>query len=118
MHDSFLLQVLDKFGLLHWADTDFQVAEEESIRHLTSLVEEFFGFLVTVIGERYTPGVGDITNEDMVRKEIIQLLCVEPMSHSALKKALPEDVFGQDTYCNSDTEQAGVLHWCVNDRPF
>jgi len=91
-HDSFLLQVLDKFGLLHWADTDFQVAEEESIRHLTSLVEEFFGFLVTIIGERFTPGVGDITNEDMVRKEIIQLLCVEPMSHSALNKALPEDV--------------------------
>ena len=90
-HDSFLLQVLDKFGLLHWADTDFQVAEEESIRHHTSLVEEFFGFLVTVIGERFTPGVGDITNEDMVRKKIIQLLCVEPMSHSALKKALPED---------------------------
>merc|ERR1719308_346198 len=25
-HDAFLLQVLDKFGLLHWADTDFQVA--------------------------------------------------------------------------------------------
>ena len=91
-HDSFLLQVLDKFGLLHWADTDFQVAEEETIRHLTSLVEEFFGFLVTVIGERFTPGVGDITNEDMVRKEIIQLLCVEPMSHSALRNALPEDV--------------------------
>ena len=91
-HDSFLLQVLDKFGLLHWADTDFQVAEEESIQHLTSLVEEFFGFLVTVIGERFTPGVGDITNEDMVRKEIIQLLCVEPMSRSALKEALPEDV--------------------------
>ena len=93
-HNSFLLQVLDKFGLLHWADTDFRVAEdeEESIRHLTSMVEEFFGFLVTVIGERFTPGVGDITKEDMVRKEIIQLLCVEPMSHSALRKALPEDV--------------------------
>ena len=30
--------------------------------------------------------------EDMVRKEIIQLLCVEPMSHSILNKCLPEDV--------------------------
>ena len=28
----------------------------------------------------------------MVRKEIVQLLCVEPMSHSILNKALPEDV--------------------------
>jgi len=91
-HDSFLLQALDKFGLVHWANSDFQVAEEESIRHLTSLVEEFFGLLITLIGERFTPGVGDISVEDMVRKEIIQLLCVEPMSHSALNKALPEDV--------------------------
>jgi len=91
-HDSFLLQALDKFGLIHWANTDFQVAEEESIRHLTALVEEFFGFLVTLIRERFIPGVGDISMEDMVRKEIIQLLCVEPMSHSALNKALPEDV--------------------------
>lgn len=91
-HGQFLLQCLDKFGLVHWANTDFQVAEEESIRHLTALVEEFFGLLVTLVGERYTPGVGDISVEDMVRKEIIQLLCVEPMSHSALNKALPEDV--------------------------
>jgi E3 ubiquitin-protein ligase UBR2 len=28
----------------------------------------------------------------MVRQEVVQLLCVEPMSHSALNKALPEDV--------------------------
>merc|ERR1719381_10622 len=28
----------------------------------------------------------------MIKKEIIQLLCVEPMSHSALNKALPEDI--------------------------
>jgi len=91
-HNSFLVQLMDKFGLVHWANTEFQVAEEESIRHLTALVEEFFGLLVTIVGERFTPGVGDITVEDMVRKEIIQLLCVEPMSHSALNKALPEDV--------------------------
>merc|ERR1711881_182632 len=75
-----------------YSSTTMLGAEEESIRHLTSLVEEFFGFLVTIIGERFTPGVGDIVTEDMVRKEIIQLLCVEPMSHSALNKALPEDV--------------------------
>ena len=27
-----------------------------------------------------------------MRQEVVQLLCVEPMSHSALNKALPEDV--------------------------
>ena len=91
-HDHFLLQLLDKFGLVHWANSEFQISEEESIRHLTVLVEEFFGLLITILGERYTPGVGDVGMEDMVRKEIIQLLCVEPMSHSILNKSLPEDV--------------------------
>ena len=90
--DHFILQLLDKFGLVHWANSDFQISEEESIRHLTVLVEEFFGFLITLLGERFTPGVGDIGLEDTVRKEIMQLLCVEPMSHSILNKALTEDV--------------------------
>ena len=90
--DHFVLQLLDKFGLLHWANSEFQISEEESIRHLTVLVEEFFGLLITLLGERFTPGVGDIGLEDTVRKEIIQLLCVEPMSHSILNKALTEDV--------------------------
>ena len=90
--DSFLLQLLDRFDLVRWAEPDFQVAEEESIRHLTSLVEELFGLLVTLVGERFSPGVGQVTMEEMVRKEIVQLLCVEPMSHSALNKSLPEDV--------------------------
>ena len=114
-------QVLDKYCLVHWSEKDFLVSEEESIRHLTSLVEECLGLLFTVLGERFvilviiirlfmilvilvmiiklviilirfTPGVGRITAEQMVRKEIVQLLCVEPMSHSALNKALPEDV--------------------------
>ena len=90
--DHFILQLLDKFGISHWAAEDFQVGEEESIRHLVVLVEEFFGLLITILGERFTPGVGDVGAEDMVRKEIIQYLCVEPMSHSSLNKALPEDV--------------------------
>ena len=90
--DHFVLQLLDKFGLLHWANSEFQISEEESIRHLTVMVEEFFGLLITLLGERFTPGVGDIGLEDTVRKEIVQLLCVEPMSHSILNKALTEDV--------------------------
>ena len=91
-NDHFILKLLNKFGLLHWAESEFVISEEESIRHLTVLVEEFFALLITVLGERFIPGVGDVSMEDMVRKEIIQLLCVEPMSHSILNKALPEDV--------------------------
>lgn len=37
-------------------------------------------------------GVGDVTTEDTVQREIIHQLCISPMAHSELAKALPEDV--------------------------
>lgn len=43
-------------------------------------------------GERYTVGVGKITQEDVVKREIIHQLCITSMAHSELVKALPEDV--------------------------
>jgi len=90
--NSFMLQILDKYGLLHWAEKNFAVGEDESTKHLTSLVEECLAFLVTILGTRHTVGVGRVSQEDVVRKEVIQLLCVEPMAHSALDRALPEDI--------------------------
>ena len=55
-----------------------------------TLIYTFNSFIHSIIdipGERHVPGVGDVTEDQMVRKEIIQLLCVEPMSNSALNKA-------------------------------
>ena len=45
---------------------------------------------------RFTPGVGEVTIEDSVRRDIIQLLCVEPMSHSQLTKSIVDDIFSRD----------------------
>lgn len=38
------------------------------------------------------PGVSNVTKEDVIMREIIHLLCIEPMAHSAITKALPENV--------------------------
>lgn len=43
-------------------------------------------------GERYVPGVGKVTPEEVVEREIIHQLCITPMAHSELVKTLPEDV--------------------------
>ena len=96
---------------------EFQISEEESIRHLTFLVEEFFGLLITILGERFIPGMGDVGVEDMVRKEIVQLLCVEPMSHSILNKALPEDV-NHETGLEKVIDQVATLKkpTCTNSK--
>lgn len=43
-------------------------------------------------GERYVPGVSHVTKEDVTMREVIHLLCIEPMAHSSLVKGLPENV--------------------------
>lgn len=40
-------------------------------------------------GERYMPGVGRVSADDFMRREIIHKLCLRPMTHSELIKALP-----------------------------
>lgn len=43
-------------------------------------------------GERYVPGISLLTREDVTMREVIHLLCIEPMAHSSLVKGLPENV--------------------------
>lgn len=94
--NEFLIHVLNKFNLLRWASPDFDVNavkyfEDESIRQ--TLVEEFLGLLITIIGERYVLGVGQVTADDILKKEIIQQLCIKPLSHSELSKTLSDDTY-------------------------
>ena len=42
--------------------------------------------------ERYVPGVGEVGSQDATKREIIHQLCIQPMAHSELIKALPEHV--------------------------
>ncbi|KAJ8678786.1 hypothetical protein QAD02_014573 [Eretmocerus hayati] len=95
--NEFIIHILNKFNLINWAQQNFETAllnscEEDSIRQTINLVEEFLGLLITIIGERYVPGVGQVTPDDCLKYEIIQQLCIKPMSHSELNKTLPEDV--------------------------
>ena len=95
--NEFLIHLLNKFNLMNWANTQFELntlknPEEDSMRQTISLVEEFLGLLIILVGERYTPGVGKITADDRIKKELIQQLCIKSMPHSELNKTLPEDV--------------------------
>uniref|UniRef100_A0A8C4ERQ6 E3 ubiquitin-protein ligase n=1 Tax=Dicentrarchus labrax TaxID=13489 RepID=A0A8C4ERQ6_DICLA len=42
-------------------------------------------------GERYVPGISQVTKEDVTMREVIHLLCIEPMAHSSLVKGLSEN---------------------------
>ena len=90
--NEYMINLINKFQLTSWADTGFDCAEDESVRQLTTLAEEFLSCLITIVSERYIPGIGQVTSEDSTRRDIIHLLCEEPMSHSALSKSLAEDI--------------------------
>ncbi|XP_076176131.1 ubr1 ubiquitin ligase [Ptiloglossa arizonensis] len=106
--NEFLIHVLDKFNLLHWAKSNFEIdplkkPDEDKDRMIINLVEEFLGLLITIIGERYVPGVGQVTANDRLKKEIIQQLCIKPLSHSELNKTLTNDG-------NVENEMESVIH--------
>ncbi|KAJ1526046.1 hypothetical protein ONE63_009213 [Megalurothrips usitatus] len=88
--NEFLIILLHKFNLLKWADPNFMESRDsESVVNTTRILEEFLGLLVVIVSERYTPGVGKVTEDDQMKKEIIQLLCAGPLSHSELYRAFP-----------------------------
>eukprot|EP00106_Octopus_bimaculoides_P013402 XP_014780844.1 PREDICTED: E3 ubiquitin-protein ligase UBR2-like [Octopus bimaculoides] len=91
--DEFLIHLLNKYGLLAWVKSNYDDpgGQEDSVRQTSVLAEEFLNLLIIILGERYTVGVGQVTHKDVVKREIIHQLCITPMAHSELVKALPED---------------------------
>lgn len=93
--DEFLIHIINKFNLINWASPDYEAVslqnpEEESIRQVINMVDELLELIIVVVGERHVPGVGIVTEEDKIKKEIIQYLCIKPYSHSELSRTLPD----------------------------
>ena len=94
--NEFLVHLINKFGLyLVWSQENYdgynRKPEEDYLRQTITLVEEFLSLLLIIVSERFTPGIGQVTFEERIKKEIVQWLCVEPMTHSDLLKVLPKE---------------------------
>jgi E3 ubiquitin-protein ligase UBR2 len=81
--DEFMFNLLNRFFLLTWFEKPRFTPEDKQQFNVT-LLEEFLGLLLLLLSERHVPGVGIGSNEDRVKKEIIQRLCIENLSHSDL----------------------------------
>lgn len=53
-------------------------------------MEEFLELLITIVGERFEPRVGCVTNEEKLTREVVHQLCIAPMAHSELVRALQD----------------------------
>ncbi|XP_053331248.1 E3 ubiquitin-protein ligase UBR1 isoform X2 [Spea bombifrons] len=89
--NSFLLLMLQRFELEEaFSKTTAPPKDMDLARQRNILIEEMLDVLICVIGERYVPGISDVTAEECMMREIVHLLCIEPMAHSTIAKALPE----------------------------
>jgi len=93
--DTFLVSLLARFKLTKWAtgdlDSEAAVRAEEFVEHCNGLAEQWLALLIAMTGERTVPGVGEgVTPLAALRREAIQVLSVEPLSHSNLVKKFPE----------------------------
>ncbi|XP_070569458.1 E3 ubiquitin-protein ligase UBR2-like isoform X2 [Ptychodera flava] len=92
--NEFVITVLNKYGLINvMKENADKLSSEDSQKqvHIETLIEEFLLLLIVVLGERYAAGVGQVSHEDRVKREVIHQLCIGPMPHSELAKSLTEN---------------------------
>ncbi|XP_048457289.1 E3 ubiquitin-protein ligase UBR2 [Rhincodon typus] len=96
--NHFLMIMLCRFELYHiFNSPDYgkrfnsEHTNKDVLQQNNTLIEEMLHLIMMVVGERYTAGVGQVSAEDELKREIVHQLCIKPMAHSELVKALPED---------------------------
>ncbi|XP_053553773.1 E3 ubiquitin-protein ligase UBR1 isoform X2 [Bombina bombina] len=88
--NSFMLLLLQRFELQDAFSKAEPLKDMDLARQRNILIEEMLHVLICIVGERYVPGISCVTREECTMREIIHLLCIEPMAHSAIARALPE----------------------------
>jgi E3 ubiquitin-protein ligase UBR2 len=93
--NCFLIRVLDRFSLTRWATFGFEdmpatrssessipstpsATAEDLSRITVTLAEEMLHLIIALLMERYIPGVGQITSADVLRREVLHILCTGP----------------------------------------
>ncbi|XP_033000740.1 E3 ubiquitin-protein ligase UBR2 isoform X3 [Lacerta agilis] len=96
--NHFLMIMLSRFELYQIFSTpDYgkrfssENSNKDVVQQNNTLIEEMLYLIIIIVGERFIPGVGQVTATDEIKREIIHQLSIRPMAHSELVKALPED---------------------------
>ncbi|XP_056623407.1 E3 ubiquitin-protein ligase UBR1 isoform X2 [Triplophysa dalaica] len=89
--NHFLMLILLRFELFEMFNGNCSSKDQEVLKQWNRLTEEMLYLIIIIVGERYVPGISDVSKEDVTMREVIHLLCIEPMAHSSLVKSLPEN---------------------------
>ncbi|KAL8185338.1 UNVERIFIED_CONTAM: E3 ubiquitin-protein ligase ubr2, partial [Gekko kuhli] len=96
--NHFLMIMLSRFELYQiFSSPDYgkrfssENSNKDVLQQNNTLIEEMLNLIIIIVGERFVPGVGQLSATDEIKREIIHQLSIRPMAHSELVKALPED---------------------------
>ncbi|XP_051008809.1 E3 ubiquitin-protein ligase UBR2 isoform X1 [Acomys russatus] len=96
--NHFLMIMLSRFELYQIFSTpDYgkrfssEVTHKDVVQQNNTLIEEMLYLIIMLVGERFSPGVGQVSATDEIKREIVHQLSIKPMAHSELVKSLPED---------------------------
>ncbi|XP_071354990.1 E3 ubiquitin-protein ligase UBR1 isoform X2 [Trachinotus anak] len=89
--NHFLMLILLRFDLFDYFNGSCSSKDQDELIQWNRLTEEMLYLLIVIVGERYVPGISHVTREDVTMREVVHLLCIEPMAHSSLVKGLPEN---------------------------
>ncbi|XP_066862330.1 E3 ubiquitin-protein ligase UBR2 isoform X7 [Kogia breviceps] len=96
--NHFLMIMLSRFELHQIFSTpDYgkkissETTHKDLVQQNNTLIEEMLYLIIMLVGERFSPGVGQVNATDEIKREIIHQLSIKPMAHSELVKSLPED---------------------------
>ncbi|KAG8443710.1 hypothetical protein GDO86_009037 [Hymenochirus boettgeri] len=96
--NHFLMIMLSRFEIYQIFSTpDYgkrfrkESANKDLVQQNNTLIEEMLHLIIMIVGERFYPGVGQVSVTEEIKREIIHQLSIRPMAHSELVKALPED---------------------------
>ncbi|XP_051723621.1 E3 ubiquitin-protein ligase UBR1 [Ctenopharyngodon idella] len=89
--NHFLMLVLLRFELFDIFNGNCSSKDQEVLKQWNRLTEGMLYLIIVIVGERYVPGISHVTKEDVTMREVIHLLCIEPMAHSSLVKSLPDN---------------------------
>uniref|UniRef100_A0A673YKC5 E3 ubiquitin-protein ligase n=1 Tax=Salmo trutta TaxID=8032 RepID=A0A673YKC5_SALTR len=90
--NHFIMLILQRFELFDVFNGSLASKDQELLKQWNRLTEEMLYLLIIIVGERYVPGISHVTKEDVTMREVIHLLCIQPMAHSSLVKGLPENI--------------------------
>ncbi|XP_028250959.1 E3 ubiquitin-protein ligase UBR1 isoform X2 [Parambassis ranga] len=89
--NHFLMLILLRFELFDYFNGSTPSKDQDELIQWNRVTEEMLYLLIVIVGERYIPGISQVTKEEVTMREVVHLLCIEPMAHSSLVKGLPEN---------------------------